>query len=145
MIEEYHYFCAIRSWSEFSTPFLNLIWILKELKYEKSSKTYCLNALCFTISFFLCRYLSGWFYWNGIYEVHDSDDFISSAMSTKTILILPPIIPLLSRGLEALTTQAVSVVKCFVEWLCECKAYACERTVSWFYAVHLPQPLYAPI
>jgi len=92
MIGEYHYFCAIRSWSELSTPFLNLIWILKELKYEKASKTYCLNALCFTISFFLCRYLSAWFFWNGIYEVHDSDDFILSAMSTKIILILPPII-----------------------------------------------------
>ena len=51
--EEYHYFCAIRLWSELSTPFLNLIWILKELKYEKSSKAYGWNALCFTISFFL--------------------------------------------------------------------------------------------
>jgi len=90
--EEYHYFCAIRLWSELSTPFLNLIWILKELKYDKSSKANVLNAFCFTISFFLCRYLSAWFYWIGIYEVHNSEDFKLSKFSSKIFLILPPII-----------------------------------------------------
>jgi len=90
--DEYHYFCAIRLWSELSTPFLNFIWILKELKYEKSSTAYCLNALCFTISFFLCRYLSAWFFWRSLHEIHDSEDFRLSKFSSKIFLILPPII-----------------------------------------------------
>ena len=38
------------------------------------------------------RYLSAWFFWSGIYDVHDSEDFKLSQLSTKIILILPPII-----------------------------------------------------
>jgi hypothetical protein len=68
------WYSSYRLMAEFSTPFVNIRWILYAIGM-KNTRRYKINGLLMTISFFVCRILAMPFYWYYVAKNYSLPEF----------------------------------------------------------------------
>jgi len=85
------WYSAYRLMAEFSTPFVNIRWMLYAIGL-KNTRRYKINGALMTLSFFLCRIFAMPFYWYFVLKNYNEPQF---KIVPKTMMIFWLIIPAL--------------------------------------------------
>jgi len=83
------WYSCFRLMAEFSTPFVNIRWILYAIGL-KNTRRYKINGLLMTISFFICRIFSMPFYWYFVLTNYAQPQFKAVPLSLCIFWLLLP-------------------------------------------------------